>query len=130
MKTFNLTFLPLGRTLSVPAPGDFQDAAGGAGAAPVHHSGKPGSLLDIADHHDIVIDHSCGGFAACSTCHVIVRQGLASCNPISDDENDMLDQAPGLTPYSRLSCQCVPDGSLDLVVEIPSLNRNIASEKH
>ena len=95
-----------------------------------HHEGQPGSLLDFAMKNGIDIDHACGGFAACSTCHVIVHQGLETCNEISDDEDEMLDEAPGLTMKSRLACQCVPDGSQDVVFEIPSWNRNLAREEH
>jgi len=73
---------------------------------------------------------ACGGVCACSTCHVVVKQGLESIPEATDDENDQLDNAPGLTPQSRLSCQSVPDGSVDLVVEIPSWNRNLVKEDH
>ena len=48
----------------------------------------------------------------------------------SDDEEDQLDNAPGLEPTSRLSCQCVPDGSSDVVVEVPDWNRNLVREEH
>ena len=78
----------------------------------------------------IEIDHSCGGVCACSTCHIVVRQGLDSCNEATDDEEDMLDLAPGLELQSRLACQCVPDGSQDMIVEIPEWNRNLVSETH
>jgi 2Fe-2S ferredoxin len=74
------------------------------------------------------IDHSCGGVCACSTCHVIVRQGIESCNEATDDELDQLDNARGLEPESRLACQCVPNGTQDIVVEIPKWNRNLARE--
>jgi 2Fe-2S ferredoxin len=74
------------------------------------------------------LDHACGGVVACSTCHVIVREGLDSCNESTEAEEDMLDNAPGLTQQSRLGCQCVPDGTKDLVVEIPEWNRNYAKE--
>ena len=76
------------------------------------------------------MDHSCGGVCACSTCHIVVRQGIDSCNEATDDEEDMLDLAPGLEPHSRLACQCVPDGSQDIIVEIPEWNRNLVSETH
>jgi ferredoxin, 2Fe-2S len=59
---------------------------------------------------------------------VIVREGLDTCNEISDDEDEMLDEAPGLTMKSRLACQCIADGSEDLVVEIPAWNRNLVKE--
>ena len=90
----------------------------------------PGSILKTALSAGIDMDHSCGGVCACSTCHIIVRQGLDSCNDATDDEEDMLDLAPGLEPQSRLACQCVPDGSKDIIVEIPEWNRNLVSETH
>jgi 2Fe-2S ferredoxin len=61
---------------------------------------------------------------------VIVREGLDSCNESSEGEDDQLDNAPGLTPQSRLACQCVPGGTQDLVVEVPNWNRNLAREEH
>jgi 2Fe-2S ferredoxin len=118
-RTYRITFLPLGKTIEVGEP----NPAG-------HHEGLPGSVLDWADKHDIPLDHACGGFAACSTCHVIVRKGLDSCNETSEDEDDMLDEAAGVTLQSRLACQCIPDGREDLVVEIPSWNRNEVKEGH
>jgi 2Fe-2S ferredoxin len=95
---------------------------------PYGRTGLPGSLLDVALAHGIHVEHTCGGVCACSTCHSIVRQGLASCNEATEDEDDQLEEAPGLTVQSRLSCQCVPDGTMDLVVEIPSWNRNAVKE--
>ncbi|MBM3457268.1 MAG: 2Fe-2S iron-sulfur cluster binding domain-containing protein [Armatimonadetes bacterium] len=95
---------------------------------PYQRSGLPGSLLDIALGNGIELEHTCGGVCACSTCHSIVRQGLASCNEATEDEEDQLEEARGLTIQSRLSCQCVPDGSMDLVVEIPAWNRNLVKE--
>jgi 2Fe-2S ferredoxin len=95
---------------------------------PYGRTGRPGSILDIALGHHIEIEHTCGGVNACSTCHSIVRQGLASCNEASDDELDQLEEAPGLTIQSRLSCQCIPDGTMDVVVEIPAWNRNAVKE--
>lgn len=95
---------------------------------PYGRTGLPGSLLDIALAHGVEMEHTCGGVCACSTCHSIVRQGLASCNEATEDEEDQLEEAPGLTIQSRLSCQCVPDGSMDLVVEIPAWNRNAVKE--
>src|SRR5580704_1948354 len=78
----------------------------------------------------IEVDHSCGGVCACSTCHLIVRQGLESCNEPTDDELDQLEEARGLTTESRLGCQCVPNGTCDVVVEIPGWNRNVIKEGH
>jgi 2Fe-2S ferredoxin len=116
---YKVTFLPLDRTVEV-------DPA----ALPYSHEGLPGSILDIATGHGIDLDHACGGVCACSTCHVLVRQGADTCPEATDDEEDMLDQAPGLELCSRLGCQAVPDGTSDIVVEIPGWNRNHAREVH
>ena len=97
---------------------------------PYGRDGLPGSLLDIALAHGVDLDHACGGVCACSTCHVIVRKGLESCSEATEDEEDQLDQAPGLELQSRLACQCVPDGTQDLVVELPGWNRNLVHEEH
>jgi 2Fe-2S ferredoxin len=97
---------------------------------PYGRDGLPGSLLDIALGNGISIDHACGGVCACSTCHVIVRHGGATLNEQSDAEADMLDNAPALTPQSRLSCQSVPNGTTDLIVEVPGWNRNLVKEDH
>jgi len=97
---------------------------------PYGRDGLPGSLLDIGLGNEVAIDHACGGVCACSTCHVIVREGESSLNEASEQECDMLDNAPGLTPQSRLGCQSVPDGTCDLVVEIPQWNRNLVREEH
>ena len=115
--TFRVTFEPAGITVQAGPPDPL-----------AHHEGQPGSILDIADRNEIHIDHSCGGFAACSTCHVYVKEGLETCNETSEDEDDMLDEAPALKANSRLACQCVPDGSKDLVIEIPAWNRNLVAE--
>jgi ferredoxin, 2Fe-2S len=93
-------------------------------------TGEYGSILDIAMASGIEIDHACGGVCACSTCHVIVREGLSTCNEASEDEEDQLDEAPGLTVQSRLACQTVPNGTQKVVVEVPSWNRNIVKEGH
>jgi 2Fe-2S ferredoxin len=95
---------------------------------PYGETGLPGSLLDIALKHGVPIDHACGGVCACSTCHVFVKEGRETCNEPQDFEYDMLDTAPGNTIESRLSCQCVPNGERDIVVEIPGWNRNLAKE--
>ncbi|MCG3126737.1 MAG: hypothetical protein CHACPFDD_01591 [Phycisphaerae bacterium] len=95
---------------------------------PYEDHGLPGSILDVCMAHGIELDHACGGVCACSTCHVVVKKGLESCNDATDDELDQLDEAYGLTPNSRLGCQCVPNGESDVVIEIPSWNRNLARE--
>jgi len=97
---------------------------------PYGHIGRDGSLLAIAEEAGVEINHSCGGVCACSTCHVYVTKGLETCSKATDDEEDMLDEAPALTPDSRLSCQCVPDGSTDIEVVIPKWNRNQVQEGH
>jgi len=67
---------------------------------------------------------------ACSTCHCIVREGLEAISEMSEAEDEELSFAPGLTPNSRLSCQSVPNGIRNLVVEIPNWNRNAVREGH
>ena len=118
-KKYQITFLPMNKKVEVSP----EEIATG-------NDGLPGSILNIALESGIELDHSCGGVCACSTCHIIVRQGLESCNEAIDDEEDMLDLAPGLEPQSRLACQCVPNGSESIVVEIPEWNRNLVSEDH
>jgi len=97
---------------------------------PDGHDGRPGSILHIALDAGVMIDHACGGVAACSTCHVYVREGLDSCAEPSEEEDDQLDLAPGLEPDSRLSCQCIPDGSSNVTIEIPRWNRNRVQTEH
>lgn len=95
---------------------------------PYGRTGLPGSVLDVALAHGVAIDHACGGVVACSTCHVTVKGGLGSCSAATDDELDQLDKAPAVTAQSRLACQCVPDGTQDVVVAIPEWNINKARE--
>ncbi|MBP7934774.1 MAG: 2Fe-2S iron-sulfur cluster binding domain-containing protein [Phycisphaerae bacterium] len=116
-RKYRVTFLPMNKTVEVDCR-----------ALPYGDHGRPGSILDIAMEHGIDLDHACGGVCACSTCHVIVRQGLDRCGETTDEEEDQLDEAYGLTPHSRLGCQCVPNGSGDVVVEIPDWNRNLSRE--
>jgi ferredoxin, 2Fe-2S len=114
---YTLTILPAGKVIEVdPAK------------LPYSRDGNKGSILEIALGHGVEIDHACGGVCACSTCHVIVREGFETMPEASEDELDQLDNARGLTPQSRLACQAVPDGSRDVVVEIPSWNRNLVGE--
>ena len=87
------------------------------------------SICDNLLNHDIEIEHACEKSCACTTCHVIVREGLSSLAPSSEDEDDLLDRAWGLTPLSRLSCQAnVADA--DLKIEIPRYTINYAKENH
>lgn len=87
------------------------------------------SICDTLLNNDIDIDHACDKVCACTTCHVIVREGYASLNPAEDNEEDLLDKAWGLEPQSRLSCQAII-GTEDLVVEIPKYSINMAKEGH
>ena len=93
---------------------------------PYSEHGLRGSLLDIALNNGLQLEHACGGSCACTTCHVIVKEGDGNLSEMDDDEQDRLDMAPGLTLHSRLGCQAVVTG--DVVVEIPSWNRNYVSE--
>jgi len=96
------------------------------GELPYQEHGKPESLLDICLNFGIHLEHACGGNCACTTCHVIFNKGIENLSEMDDDEADRLDMAPGLTLRSRLGCQCVVTGDVD--VEIPSWNRNYVSE--
>ncbi|KAL4951535.1 2Fe-2S ferredoxin-type domain-containing protein [Aspergillus filifer] len=86
------------------------------------------NLLDIAQANDLEMEGACGGSCACSTCHVIVEDPdmFDKMEEPSDDENDMLDLAFGLTETSRLGCQVVMSKELDgMVVRLPSMTRNL-----
>lgn len=103
-----------------------------------HHELAPGgavidapesmSICDALLAHHIEIEHACGQVGACSTCHVVVVQGFESLNGLGDNEEDMLDQAWGLQPHSRLSCQARLR-TQDVTVEIPRYTLNHAKEK-
>ena len=79
--------------------------------------------------NDVDIEHACEMSCACTTCHVIVREGFESLEEADELEEDYLDKAWGLEPESRLSCQARV-GSANLVVEIPRYTINHASERH
>jgi 2Fe-2S ferredoxin len=87
------------------------------------------SICDTLLNNDIDIDHACDKVCACTTCHVIVREGYNSLNPAAENEEDLLDKAWGLESNSRLSCQAIV-GDSDLVVEIPKYSINMAKEGH
>jgi 2Fe-2S ferredoxin len=106
MAIHRVTFLPANKTVEVDDE-----------KYPLADHGKPGSLLDIALAHDVELEHNCGGSCACTTCHVIVREGAKNLSEMEEDEEDRLDMAEGLTIHSRLGCQAVVRG--DVVVEIP-----------
>ncbi|WP_099611903.1 ISC system 2Fe-2S type ferredoxin [Vibrio fujianensis] len=87
------------------------------------------SVLDVALKNGIHIEHACEKSCACTTCHVVIREGFDSLDESDELEDDMLDKAWGLEPESRLSCQAkVADE--DLVIEIPKYSLNHAKEDH
>jgi len=87
------------------------------------------SVCEALLRNDIEIEHACEMSCACTTCHVIVREGFDSLEEADELEEDYLDKAWGLEPESRLSCQ-VQVGETNLVVEIPRYTINHASERH
>lgn len=95
-RKFTVTFLPMNQTIEVE---------------------EETSLLDIALDHGVELEHNCGGNCACATCHVIIKEGMACLSPKSEEEEDQLDEADGLTLGSRLACQAIVKGNV--VVQIP-----------
>jgi 2Fe-2S ferredoxin len=90
---------------------------------------QPGkSICDALLENHIEIEHACEKQAACTTCHVIVREGFDSLEPAEEKEEDMLDKAWGLEAASRLSCQAKVAHE-DLVVELPKYTINYEREK-
>lgn len=90
--------------------------------------GQPGdTLCETLLENDILIDHACEQSCACTTCHVVVREGFNSLDPAEEEEDDLLDKAWGLEPTSRLSCQAVIKDT-PLVIEIPKYTINMAKE--
>ena len=96
------------------------------GKLPYSHHGKPESFLDVAKNRGVPLEHACGGSCACTTCHVIIREGEQHLSEMQDDEADRLDTAWGLTARSRLGCQAVITG--DVVCELPMYTRNYVQE--
>src|ERR1700727_2632709 len=83
-KKYKVTFLPRGKTIEI-TPRKFPHA----------HNGLPGSILDASEGIKAGLDHACGGVCACSPCHVIVREGLESCNEATDAELNEMEEARG-----------------------------------
>ena len=108
-KVYNVTFT--GGDLSEPVTVEYEP-----GVTPYHEHGLEGSILDIALNYGINLQHACGGNCACTTCHVIVRQGEENLSDMEEDEEDRLYMADGLTLHSRLGCQVIVKG--DVKVEI------------
>jgi 2Fe-2S ferredoxin len=109
-----VTFLPANRTFTYEL-----------GRLPYGGDGQPGSLLDVAVHFGFALEHACGGHCACTTCHVVVKQGEALLSEITDEEADKLDTAADLTLHSRLACQTRVVKAGEVVVEVPRWNRNL-----
>jgi ferredoxin, 2Fe-2S len=115
--TVRLTFLPDNKTF------EFEH-----GQLPYQEHGKPESILDVAMNFGLHLEHACGGNCACTTCHVVVKKGKECLSEMEDDEADRLDMAADLQLNSRLGCQAVIEKPGEVVVEIPSWNRNYVSE--
>ena len=116
-KLVSVTFQPEGRVI------EFE-----YGTMPYDHHGRAMSFLDVAENYSIFLDHACGGACACTTCHLLVKEGAPKITEPEEEELDRLDMAPGLQLNSRLGCQAVITGPGTYVVEIPSWNRNYVSE--
>ncbi len=88
------------------------------------------SLLEVAHKNQIALEGACEGSLACSTCHVIIDpEFYQNLSPASEDEEDMLDLAFGLTHTSRLGCQIILDASMDgITVKLPAATRNLMVE--
>ncbi len=87
------------------------------GAFPYGGHGKPGSVLDLAMHLGLPLDHVCGGNCSCTTCHCIIVEGAANTSEPEQDELDFLGMLDGGTDESRLGCQTLVRG--DLTIKIP-----------
>ncbi|MCA8941364.1 MAG: 2Fe-2S iron-sulfur cluster binding domain-containing protein [Planctomycetes bacterium] len=91
------------------------------------------SILDVALRNDVDLDHACGAVCACSTCHVKIDTGADALSEASEDEEDQLDTARGVTLASRLGCQArierVPSDGV-IAVSIPAWNVNLVQEGH
>ena len=110
-----VTFLPANETF------EFE-----SGKLPYKNHGKPESLLDVAMNFGFHLEHACGGSCACTTCHVVVKEGVDNLSPMDDDEFDRVEQASDFQLNSRLGCQAIVKG--DVTVHIPAWNRNYVSE--
>jgi 2Fe-2S ferredoxin len=112
-----LVFLPSGKSV------EFEP-----GKLPYQEHGKPQSILDVALNAGLHLEHACGGNCACTTCHVLVKKGKELLSECSEEEADKLDTAADVQLNSRLGCQAVIERPGEVVVEIPSWNRNYISE--
>ena len=87
------------------------------GSIPYGGHGKPGSILDLAMHFNLPLNHDCGGNCSCTTCHVIIKDGAANLSTPNQDELDFVGMAEGVTDDSRLGCQTIVLG--DVTIQIP-----------
>lgn len=87
------------------------------------------SICEVLLENGIAIEHACEMSCACTTCHVVVKEGLDSLGEMDESEEDLLDRAWGLTPTSRLSCQAIVSDQ-DVTIEIPKYTINHARENH
>lgn len=85
------------------------------------------SICDVLLSNGIEIEHACEKSCACTTCHVVVREGFDSLEAAEEIEEDLLDKAWGLEPSSRLSCQALVNQA-PLVIEIPKYTINMVKE--
>ncbi|OPX23797.1 MAG: hypothetical protein B1H04_03345 [Planctomycetales bacterium 4484_123] len=106
MATCKVTFLPANVTVEVD-PDDL----------PQRSEGEPGSLLDIALHNAVEIQHACGGNGVCGTCMVFIEAGMENLSETTEDELDTLQRRPDNATNSRLACQAVVKG--DVTVRVP-----------
>lgn len=90
------------------------------------------NLLQVAHRHGVELEGACEGSVACSTCHVILEDAVFDAmEEASEEEDDMLDMAFGLTPTSRLGCQVVVDEGMDgAVVQLPAATVNFYVDGH
>jgi len=97
---------------------------------PYSKTGLPGSVLDIVSGsgEENIIEHSCGGVQACSTCHIFIEKGFDDCSESSEREEDYIEKAKGIQLNSRLACCCVPQGNEDIIVIVPEWNVNEVKE--
>ena len=94
--------------------------------APFQSDGQPGSILDVLLGHEMFLEHACGGNCACTTCHIIVKKGMEYLSENTEEEDDLLDKAPGLTPTSRLGCQAViRDGEVIIMIPRYTINQQV-----
>ena len=97
-----------------------------SGKLPYQHHGLPESFLDVAINAGIPLEHACGGSCACTTCHLVIKEGMQNLSEMEESEADRLDTAWDLTTASRLGCQAVIKG--DVVAQFPMYTRNYVQE--